>query len=50
VETGTFEWTLAPKNGLAAKDKGKYLTVWKRQMDGTWKIVRDINNSDLPAN
>ena len=31
------------------KDKGKYLTVWKHQPDGTWKIVRDINNSDLPA-
>lgn len=49
VETGTFEWTLGPKTGAAVKDKGKYLTVWKRQPDGTWKILRDINNSDLPA-
>jgi len=49
VETGTFAWTLQPKSGPEVKDKGKYLTVWKRQADGTWKIVRDINNTDLPA-
>jgi ketosteroid isomerase-like protein len=49
VETGTFALTLQPKTGAEIKDKGKYLTVWKRQPDGTWKIVRDINNSDLPA-
>lgn len=49
VETGSFEWTLSPKNGKPIKDKGKYVTVWRRQADGSWKIVRDINNSDLPA-
>ena len=49
VETGTYEWTLQPKKGAPVKDVGKYLTVWKRQTDGGWKIVRDIANSDLPA-
>jgi len=49
VETGSFAWTLQPKSGAEVKDKGKYLTVWKRQPDGEWKIVRDINNTDLPA-
>lgn len=49
VETGTYEWTLVPKGGGEIKDKGKYMTVWKRASDGTWKIVRDINNSDLPT-
>ena len=49
VETGTFAWTLQPKTGPEIKDKGKYLTVWRAQPDGTWKIVRDINNTDLPA-
>jgi uncharacterized protein (TIGR02246 family) len=48
VETGTFAWTFQTKGGPDVKDKGKYLTVWKRQVDGSWKIVRDINNSDLP--
>ena len=30
------------------EDKGKYVTVWKRQPDGTWKIAADIFNTDLP--
>lgn len=52
VETGSFEFSMKPKGPRDAKEvsgKGKYLTVWKRQADGTWKIVRDINNSDRPA-
>ena len=49
VETGTYAWTLQPKTGAEITDKGKYLTIWKRQADGSWKIVRDINNTDLPA-
>lgn len=48
VETGTYSWTLTPKKGPDVTDNGKYLTVWKHQADGSWKIVRDINNSDLP--
>ncbi len=47
IETGTFEWTMQPKTGKPITDKGKYLTVWKKQADGTWKIVRDINNTSL---
>jgi uncharacterized protein (TIGR02246 family) len=49
IETGTFAWTLTPRKGPAINDKGKYLTVWRHQVDGSWKIIRDINNTDLPA-
>lgn len=49
IEMGTFEWTVTPKKGKAMTDKGKYLTTWHKQADGSWKITRDINNSDLPA-
>jgi uncharacterized protein (TIGR02246 family) len=46
VETGTFSMTITPKGGKAFDDNGKYITVWKRQSDGAWKIYRDISNSD----
>jgi uncharacterized protein (TIGR02246 family) len=49
LETGTYVMTLTPKTGGSAiNDKGKYMTHWKKQADGTWKIARDINNSDIP--
>jgi uncharacterized protein (TIGR02246 family) len=50
VETGTFQWTVVPKTGQGNEvvTKGKYLTAWKQQADGSWKIVRDINNTDEP--
>jgi ketosteroid isomerase-like protein len=25
---------------------GRYLTVWKKQPDGSWKVVRDIGVQD----
>ena len=46
VETGTYTMTITPKGGKPMPDTGKYITVWKRQGDGTWKIYRDISNSD----
>ena len=49
IETGSFEWTVTPKGGKPMPATGKYLTVWKKQADGSWKIYRDINNSDGPV-
>jgi uncharacterized protein (TIGR02246 family) len=49
VETGTYEWTIVPKGGKPMPETGKYITVWKKQGDGAWKIVRDINNTDMAA-
>lgn len=49
VETGSYAMTVTPKGAKPMADKGKYITVWKRQADGTWKIYRDIANSDLAA-
>ena len=46
VETGTYSMTVGPKGQKGAADSGKYITVWKRQADGSWKIHRDISNSD----
>jgi uncharacterized protein (TIGR02246 family) len=46
---GTNKVTLVDPNGKRMKDRGKYLTVYRKQPDGTWKVVVDIGNSDLPA-
>jgi ketosteroid isomerase-like protein len=31
----------APKNGTDVVTRGKYLTVWKRQPNGAWKVAAD---------
>ena len=28
-------------------DRGKYVSIWRRQPDGTWKVVADIGSSAL---
>jgi uncharacterized protein (TIGR02246 family) len=30
-------------------EKGKYVTVFQKQADNSWKIVADINNADVPT-
>ena len=47
--SGTYEETMTNASGKPVKDHGKYVEVWKKQADGTWKVVADIWNSDLPA-
>jgi len=48
VETGTYAMTIIPRNGNAVADKGKYIHVWKKSVDGSWKIVRYAPTSDIP--
>jgi ketosteroid isomerase-like protein len=45
---GTYEMSFTGAGGKQVSDKGKYVTVWKRQPDKSWKVVADIFNSDLP--
>ena len=49
VETGTYEMTIVPKNGPEISDRGKYIHVWRRGPDGSWKVTRYIANSDVAA-
>jgi ketosteroid isomerase-like protein len=50
IETGSAQLAWKPKTGgPEVKDTEKYLTVWKHQADGSWKVIRVIWNSDLPA-
>jgi uncharacterized protein (TIGR02246 family) len=45
IETGTFTFTIQPERKDAQASVGKYVVVWKRQKDGSWKLHRDIWNS-----
>jgi uncharacterized protein (TIGR02246 family) len=46
---GTYTMTMSnPKTKKASTDKGKYLTVFKKQADGSWKAVEDMVSSDGP--
>jgi len=47
-ELGTFADTHIPHGGDETTFLGRYMCVWKRQPDGTWKIHRFIFNS-LPS-
>ncbi len=47
---GTYTMTMTdPKTKKAVTEKGKYVTVYRKQADGSWKAVEDINNADAPA-
>jgi len=44
---GTYAMTVTdPKTKKPVTDKGKYLTVYQKQADGSWKAVADTYNSD----
>jgi len=45
---GTYSMVVTAPGGKPESDKGKYLEVWKRQPDGSWKVAIDTFNSDLP--
>ena len=44
---GTWALRQGGANG-AARSQGKYLNVWRREPDGTWKAVVDIANTASP--
>jgi uncharacterized protein (TIGR02246 family) len=48
---GIYTAKATPKVPGAAvlDDKGKWLTAYRRQSDGSWKIVVDIYNTDMPV-
>jgi len=46
--TGAYKMTFKDAAGKPGEDHGKYVTIWKKQKDGTWKVAYDIFNSDVP--
>jgi uncharacterized protein (TIGR02246 family) len=48
-EWGTSEARFAPKPGGPEKRAGRYLTCWKKQPDGSWKIFRNLSLEAEPG-
>jgi ketosteroid isomerase-like protein len=46
---GSYQISFSDPAGNTVTDKGKYVTVSKKQNDGSWKVLLDIFNTDLPA-
>jgi ketosteroid isomerase-like protein len=46
--SGTYQMTFTGPGGKTIPDKGKYVTVWKKEADGSWKVLLDIFNTDMP--
>ncbi len=47
--SGAYDGTMNDASGKPVKDRGKYVEIFRKQPDGSWKCVLDIWNSDLPA-
>ena len=41
---GTYIYQAKDEDGNEIKRNGKYLNVWKKQKDGSWKVAVDIGN------
>jgi len=47
---GTYSMTLTDAHTKQpVTDRGKYLTVFRKEADGKWKAVEDMISSDMPA-
>jgi ketosteroid isomerase-like protein len=46
-ERARYQATIIPKNGGATiTESGKHIVVYRRQADGSWKVLWEIWNSD----
>lgn len=48
VQVGRYFQTYE-MSGKVIADTGKFVTVWRKQVDGSWKMAYDIWNTDIPA-
>lgn len=45
---GKAEWTKSDAQGTRVVATGKYITIWRKQKDGSWKVVFDSGIQDKP--
>ena len=41
--------TRDPDGGTTVGASGNYVTIWRRELDGSWKVAVDIGNDDADA-
>src|SRR5208337_1946474 len=46
---GHFEGRSKDANGNPVLTSGRYITMWRKQADGTWKVVLDAGANEPPA-
>ena len=44
---GTYLATMMGEDGKTATEPGKWLSVWKKQADGSWRIAVETYNTDI---
>lgn len=42
--TGTYVSTTTLPDGTTSEGDGRYVTIWRKQADGSWKVVMDLGN------
>jgi len=42
---GNYEFHSKDKDGKPTIEYGKYTSIWKKQVDGSWKVVLDMGNA-----
>jgi ketosteroid isomerase-like protein len=49
-QRGTYTVNASPKSGsvTARESRGNFLRIYRRQTDGSWRMTRDMFNSDQP--
>jgi len=45
---GHYEGHFKEKDGSPGVVSGRYMTVWKKQADGSWKVALDASNNEPP--
>lgn len=44
--TGSYQDSFMGPDGVRVSEKGKYVCLWAKQADGSWKAIHDTWNSD----
>jgi len=47
VTCGRASWVSGPKGSDASTVRRRFLMVWRRDLDGAWRIAREMLNEDL---